>query len=322
MPNAGPALPCPAPPRPPPVRAVVRGVLGRAYLDDPDFREAVCFALLMAVQASERGAGGSAAWGRGWWAGSPKGAGPCGQRIVAVRAAPGCAGPLRPWEPPPPCRTCHASGAAPAAAQGCLKRYGTSVEADEALLAAGGELGWRRTCAVRVRLGEKRLLGRLKADVMTLLAEGEEGEEGSGDTGSELGSEEDLSDSEELSGSEGLSDSDAGPSGSEAEDEPAGSGASSEEGSEPEGEAPARVGGRTISRAASLARAHQEARAAPQAGAQHGADQQAPNSHIKTLGSHALPLLAAEQPARARRGKTAGGGGGRGSGRGSKRQKR
>jgi hypothetical protein len=149
-------------------RAVVRGVLGRAYLDDPDFRGAVCVALLKAVQA-------------------------------------------------------------------CLKRYGSTTEEDAALLAAhsaaaqqgggsggggkGGRLSWRAACAVRVRLGEKLVLQRLKQNLMALLAEGDsegegdsdEGEEGSEDlSDSDLGSEDDEDSGDgDMGGSSGEDSSDS-----------------------------------------------------------------------------------------------------------------
>ena len=114
------------------------GILGRACLEDEDFREAVCMALLRAVGAA-------------------------------------------------------------------LKRYPTTTEQDVALLAGAqepGALPWRQRCAVCVRLGEKRLLHRLKADLLAVLEEGGAASSASeGGTGSGS-SEEDDSGADSEDGSE------------------------------------------------------------------------------------------------------------------------
>lgn len=151
------------PPCLPSPTAAVRGVLGRAYLDDPDYREAVCFALLRAVQ-------------------------------------------------------------------GALKRYGSTAAEDEALLRQQGAaaLDWRAACAVRVRLGEKQLLGRLKGAVMALLSEGSGGSRSEGGSSEDDEDDEDElgSDSELGSGSSGSGDSDS--EGSEGESESASEGSKGE----------------------------------------------------------------------------------------------
>eukprot|EP00887_Chlorella_sp_A99_P005962 scaffold29.g5962.t1 len=144
------------------------GVLGRACLDDGDFREAVAMALLRA-------------------------------------------------------------------AQGALKAYPTSAEEDVALLAGGG-LPWRQLCAVRLRLGEKRVLHSLKAELLELLkGGGEEGEEegGSEDLGSSSDGEEEEEEEEESEDDEASVELGSQDTDDEEEDDSEESGSSGDDGSPP-----------------------------------------------------------------------------------------